>query len=182
MRIIAGTYRGKKLFTPTNQEIRPTSDRARESIYNILNTQIGTDWEEVSLLDVCAGTGAFGLEAISRGVKEVCLIDVDTQLSTKNANLFAKEKAKIRILKANVLALPTASQVYDVVFLDAPYHKELSEKALKQLAEKGWLKPNALCVIEVEKKEDIELPEMFEKFDERRYGVAKIIFAKYIHK
>ena len=182
MRIIAGKYRGKKLFTPTSESVRPTSDRARESIYNILNSKMAGDWENFSLLDVFSGTGAFALEAISRGVGEVGLIDIDTTLLNKNIKLFASETSKIKVIKSNALNLPTTSKQYDVVFIDAPYGKGMSEKVLIELASKGWLKPNALCIIEVEKKEDLILPSNFEEKDERRYGIAKIIFATYLKK
>ncbi|MFV0626979.1 MAG: 16S rRNA (guanine(966)-N(2))-methyltransferase RsmD [Alphaproteobacteria bacterium] len=179
MRIIAGKYRGKKLFTPTTDTIRPTSDRARESIYNIINSKIDGDWEDISLLDVFSGTGAFSLEAVSRGVGEVGLIDLDITLSSKNATLFSAEKSKIKIIKANALNLPLSNKQYDIVFLDAPYFKDMSPKVLEELSTKGWLKSNALCIIELEKKEDLVLPKNFEELDERRYGLAKIIFATY---
>lgn len=177
MRIIAGTYRGKNLFTPASLDVRPTSDRAREAIYNILSSKIDNAWDECSLLDVFAGTGAFGLEALSRGIKEICLIDKDLTLATKNANLFPKEKAKIKLVRADALNLPTGSAKYDIVFLDAPYNKDMSTKSLRELKTKEWIKKGTICIIEIEKKEEFVLSEGFEQIDDRRYGIARFIFA-----
>ena len=88
MRIIAGHYRGKKLFSPESDKVRPTADRAREALFNILNSSLEKDWGSYKLLDVFAGTGAFGLEALSRGAAEVGLIDADTRSLMKNTALF----------------------------------------------------------------------------------------------
>lgn len=179
MRIIAGNYRGKKLFAPAGQEVRPTGDKARESIFNILNNKIVDDWQEVKLLDVFAGTGAFALEAISRGAIEVCMVDKDIVLCSKNASLFPKEKNKIKLLKADALNLPLALTKYDIIFIDAPYEKGMSVKTLEQLKEKNWLNKNAVCIVEINKKEELILPSGFEQLDERIYGIAKFIFAQY---
>ncbi len=177
MRIIAGTYRGKKLFTPENNDVRPTSDRARESIFNILNSKIDNNWADYSLLDLFSGSGALGLEALSRGVKNICLVDKNTKLLTRNAALFTKEQAKIKVLTTDATNLPNGNQSYNLVFMDAPYKKGLTEKALQELLQKNWLQSDALCVIEVEKNETISLPDAFEVIDERTYGLAKFIFA-----
>ena len=77
MRIVAGQYRGKKLWTPEGKNVRPTSERAREAIFNILNSHLGNDYTSICLADIFTGTGAFGLEAISRGAKFVTLVDKD---------------------------------------------------------------------------------------------------------
>lgn len=177
MRIIAGIYRGKKLFTPESNDVRPTSDRARESIFNILNSKLGSRWEDYSLLDLFSGSGAMGLEALSRGIKNICLIDKNTKLLTRNAALFTKEQAKIKILTSDATNLPNANQKYNLVFMDAPYKKGLTEKTLQELLQKNWLQPDTLCVIEVERSETLSLPDVFEVIDERTYGLAKFIFA-----
>lgn len=176
MRIIAGNYRGKKLFTPESKDIRPTADRAREAIFNIINSNFIDSWAEIKLVDVFCGSGAFGLEAVSRGAENVCLIDKDITLSSKNANLFPKEKAKVKMLKANALNLPFASSKYNMVFIDAPYEQNMSEKTLCELLNKGWLAEYALCVVEVNRREDFIIPQGFSKIDERIYGIAKFIF------
>ncbi len=179
MRIIAGIYRGKKLLSPTSEKVRPTSDRAREAIFNILYSKLPSSFSDISLLDVFSGSGAFALEAVSRGVREVGMIDIDTKDLLKNVAQVPKEKNKIRVMKLNAENLPTAGQKYDVLFMDAPYHQGLSEKALQQLAEKGWLNDKALCAVEIERSETLPLPEQYELLDERIYGLAKVVFLIY---
>lgn len=179
MRIIAGSYRGKKLFSPQSNAVRPTSDRAREALFNILNAKLSQPWNCYSLLDVFAGTGAFGLEALSRGVHEVGLVDIDTKSLEKNVALFPKEQSKIKIYRNNALSLPVASQKYNLLFMDAPYNKNLTTPALECLANNQWLKPEALCLIEVEKNESLAVPPQYVFLEERIYGLAKVIFLLY---
>lgn len=179
MRIIGGQYRGKKLFSPDSDKVRPTSDRAREALFNILNTRLNEPWAECALLDVFSGTGAFGLEALSRGAKKVCLIDSDTKSLLKNVALFTKEKDKIKILHTDATKLPSATEQYDILFMDAPYNKGLSEIALQQVAQKNWLKKGAICLVEVEKTEQISIPSCYKFENERIYGLAKVIFLIY---
>ncbi len=213
MRIIAGKYRGKKLFSPKDESIRPTADRARESVFNIVkNRMVGLTphpnplpqgerekkilplpqgerekkilplpqgEREIRALDVFAGSGAFGLEALSRGAFEVCLIDKDVELARKNAALFVAEKDKIKVLKADACKLPKASEQYDLVFMDAPYNQGLSEKALLSMAEQGWLADGALVIVETEKNEVLELTD-WRVVDERTYGIAKFWFLENI--
>ncbi len=179
MRIIGGKYRGKNLFSPGSDLVRPTSDRAREALFSILRSKLGFDFSSLKLADVFAGSGAFGLEAMSQGFAEVALVDIDPQPLQKNVRLFSAETARIKVIRADACRLPAAPNAYDVLFMDAPYRKNLSEPALKELAAKGWLKNGALCLIEVHKDELLVLPPFFEQTDERRYGIAKVIFAKF---
>ena len=176
MRIIAGNYRGKKLFSPESDKVRPTADRAREALFNILHSSLEKDWSAYKLLDVFAGTGAFALEALSRGAAAVALIDKDTRSLEKNVALFPKEKERISVYRQNVLSLPPSAGRYDLLFMDAPYNQGLSEPALRELAAKGWLKPGALCLVEVEKNEQLHIPACYEWQEERIYGLAKVIF------
>ena len=178
MRIIAGKYRGKKLITPKSANIRPTEDRVREAIFSILYSLLGTLTEK-NILDVFAGTGAFGLEALSRGAKNVCFIDKDIETLSKNTYLFEKEKDALQILRTDILNLPYAPKAFDIVFSDAPYDKGLNEKALDNLQKKGFLKNGTICIIETRKTEDLYLPENFQLSDERVYGMAKIRFYTY---
>lgn len=178
MRIIGGKYRGKNLISPDNGKVRPTSDRAREAMFNILRSRLGNGWSELKLLDVFAGSGAFGLEALSQGCGEVTFIDLDVRPLLKNVALFEAEKSRIKVLNRDALKLSTASESYDILFMDAPYKQGMSEKVLTLLAENGWLKNGALCLIEVEKDEDLILPQGYSLLDERRYGLAKIIVAE----
>ena len=179
MRIVAGKYRSKKLFTPKDMNVRPTSERAREALFNILNSRFGSDYSAFDLLDIFAGTGAFGFEGLSRGVNSVTFVDINTELVKKNATLFANDKEKIKIIKANATNLPHSVKQYNFVFSDAPYDKGLSEKALAELVAKNWLKDGAICLVEVRHSEDFALPQDFSQFDERIYGQAKVLFLQY---
>jgi len=179
MRIISGTYRGKKLYSPDSDKVRPTSDRAREAIFNILNFMLDEPWSEYSLLDVFSGTGAFALESLSRGAKQVCLIDIDTSNLLKNIALFPQEKSRIDTIRCDIKNLSQSTDKYDIVFMDAPYNKGLSEIALQNLANKNWLQDNALCIVELEKTEQISIPSCYKFINERIYGIAKILFLQY---
>ena len=176
MRIVAGQYRGKKLWTPEGKEVRPTSERAREAIFNILNSHLGSDYSAVRLADIFAGTGAFGLEALSRGAAMVTLVDKDASLAAKNAKMFFKEQAIIMLVKADALNLPRLHYKFNMVFMDAPYSKGLTEVVLKQLIEKDWFEQNSLCIVEIKKDEHIDIPQEYELLDERVYGLARILF------
>lgn len=178
MRIVGGKYRGKKLWTPEGKEVRPTSERAREAIFNILYSKLGGNYAELSLLDIFCGTGAFGFEALSRGFKHVTFADIDIVPVQKNAKLFAAEKTQFEILKVDATRLPRARRRYDMVFMDAPYAKGLTEAALAQLLTQGWLNEKAICVVEVRKDERFPLPEGLELLDERVYGLARVLFLR----
>lgn len=182
MRIVAGKYRGKNLVSPKNNNVRPTSERAREALFNILNSRFGSDYSGYDLLDIFAGTGAFGFEGLSRGVKSVTFVDINIDTIKKNASLFAAEKEKIRLIQADATNLPMSVKKYNFVFSDAPYDKGLSQKALSELVKKKWLAEDALCVVEVRHNETLEIPDEFEQFDERIYGQAKVLFLIYAPK
>ena len=178
MRIVGGKYRGKKLWTPEGKEVRPTSERAREAIFNILYSKLGGDYGALNLLDVFCGTGAFGFEALSRGFKYVTFADIDTVPVNKNAKLFVPEKERFDVIKADATRLPRARRQYDLVFMDAPYAKGLTEQALAQIVAQGWLSERAICIVEVRKDECFPLPEVFEFLDERVYGLARVLFLR----
>lgn len=176
MRIISGILKGKKLFTPLNDNIRPTSDRTREAIFNVLYSRDDIEVKECDVLDVFSGTGAFGLEAISRGAKGACFVDIDLKLTKKNAKHCGFDN--VFFIEKDVRKLPITKKVYDLVFMDAPYNKGLSEVALKGLLEKGYLAKHTLIIVETERNENINLSDKFEVVDERIYGLAKVRFLK----
>lgn len=179
MRIVAGKYRGKKLRTPEGKEVRPTSERAREAVFNILNSRFGSDYSDIRLADIFAGTGAFGLEAISRGAAAVVLVDKDITLAAKNAKMFDKEQDKIKVLRADALNLPRMYAKFNMVYTDAPYAQGLTEEVLRQLIAKEWLAENALCIVEIRQDEHIDIPSEYDVIDERVYGLARLLFLEY---
>lgn len=178
MRIVAGKYKAKQLFVPKGIDVRPTLERTREALFSILYSK-GVDFNATNVLDVFAGTGAFGFEALSRGAKTVTFIDKDVQPVLKNAALFESDKNKIKIIKCDVTNLPFLSEKYDLIFMDAPYAKGLTELAIENLLKKNLISENALCLIETQKNENICFPESFILCDERNYGIAKIRFFIY---
>ena len=177
MRIIGGRYRGKKLISPASDKVRPTSDKAREALFNILRSRLGNDFGTLRLIDIFAGSGAFGLEALSQGFALVALVDIDTRDLQKNTALFANEQNRIKIMRADVTKAFALPEKYDVLFMDAPYNQGLTEKALVNAA--AVLTKGALCLIEVEKNEACPLPEGYKLLDERRYGLAKVLIAEF---
>lgn len=179
MRIIGGIYRGKKLFSPLSDKIRPTADKARESVFNILFSKLEKPWSQIKLADIFCGTGAFGLEAISRGAAKVTLVDLDTATAAKNAALFPNEKSKISLIKADAANLPSTPAAFDVIFLDAPYHLGLSEKALLSVIDKKWLASDGICIVETAADEKLNIPEKMLLTDTRRYGIAQFLFLRF---
>jgi len=175
MRIVAGKYKAKQLFVPKGVDVRPTLERTREALFSILYSK-GIDLSKTNVLDVFAGTGAFGFEALSRGARKVTFIDKDTQPVLKNASLFEAEKDKINIIKANVSDLPLINEEYNLIFMDAPYAKGLTEQAIESLIKTDLMMDNALCLVETRKDENIDFPNNFDLCDERVYGIAKIRF------
>ncbi len=183
MRIVGGRFRGRALEAPSGRDLRPTADRVRESIFNVLAHGVdGFDFDGLTVLDVFAGTGALGLEAMSRGCVHGVFIDADPSaqaLTRKNAGALGLGRA-VTLLKLDATRLPPPPRIAKtpagLVFLDPPYEKGLVAPALKGLVNKGWIKQGCVCVVEVAAKEEFDPPREFEILDERTYGAARVIF------
>jgi 16S rRNA (guanine966-N2)-methyltransferase len=183
MRITGGIHRGRSLTPPQGSSTRPTSDRARESIFNILRHG---GWhqgvlEDATVLDVFAGTGALGLEALSQGAHHAVFIERDRAAAALCQDNIGKlgETARSLVLKCDAAAptpRPPHIEPRSLVFLDPPYGKGLGGAALKALADKGWLQEGAVCVMEMAKKEPEPVPAGFTLMDERTYGIAMVVF------
>ncbi len=184
MRVIAGKHRGRKLLAPEGKGVRPTSERAREALFDILahgRLSDGPAYEDAQVLDAFAGTGAFGLEALSRGARRVTFMEKDRQvraLLQQNVEMLG-ETQQAAILSADATRPPRASGACSLAFLDPPYREDLAARALKALAATGWLAPSALVIVELAAREDLEAPAGFELLEERRYGAAKFVFFRY---
>lgn len=178
MRIISGIRRGKKLFTPKDDRVRPTSDRAREALFNILESMLPAPLSEYDFLDVFAGTGAIGLEAASRGARSVTFIDIDLELVKKNAA--ACRLPKLSYIQKDVRRLPPAAKQFNLVFMDAPYNMELSSLTLSKLLEKGWLTDDAIIIVETAKMELLEMPPglKISRAKAYFYGAARFTFVR----
>lgn len=180
MRIVAGDWRGRGLLAPESPTIRPTSDRAREAIFNILNSGWAMP-DNATALDVCCGTGAMGLEALSRGAAYATFVDKSQEaLKLVQANITKLRAENVAVLYGDVMSLPRANRAHNLVFLDPPYNLGLASQALVGLAAQGWLAEKALLVVETASAERLIIPAAYRQLDERRYGAAKVTFLEYI--
>ena len=184
MRIVSGIYKGQSISAPKDSHIRPTTDRIRESVFNILEHGIeGFSLEGARAIDLFAGTGALGLEAISRGARFSLFVEEAASargLIRENIEKFgAGGKTRIFRRDATQLGEVGTMQEFDLAFLDPPYGKGLGEKALNALHGGGWLAENALIVWEEEKKTELQLPQEFHRLDQRIYGNIQIVIARY---
>ena len=186
MRIVAGKHRGRPLIEPEGSDIRPTADRVREAVFNSLchgNSRIGEGdaVRDATVLDGFAGTGALGLEAVSRGAAHVTLLELDqSALALCRANVQSLgEQSRVTILSGDCLHPVRAAQPCDLVFLDPPYRSGFAADALVALAAADWIAPGALCVVELAAKEDFSPPDRAALLDERRYGAAQVKFLRW---
>lgn len=186
MRIVGGTFRGRPLVAPEGRDaVRPTADRTREAVFNILMHRFqgqGFTFYDARTLDVFAGTGAMGLEALSRGAGRVTFLEQDgAALRALDANVRAmRADEDTDVVKGDATRPPTAPARHELVFLDPPYDRDLLTPALSALARAGWLAPDALCVAEHRFSDDLTAPDGFEVLDERRYGKAKVTFLRWV--
>ena len=179
MRIIAGKLRGRRLLAPKDDAIRPTSDRAREALFNILEHG-APPVRGASFLDLFCGTGAVGLEAHSRGAAEVLLIESDrAALKLAEANIVRLGSPPgIRLLARDATLLGPAPHPFHLVFLDLPYGSGLAAAALKALATNGWLAADTRVIVELATRDELELPPAYALERERRYGRASFLFLR----
>ncbi|HEY0032095.1 MAG TPA: 16S rRNA (guanine(966)-N(2))-methyltransferase RsmD [Devosia sp.] len=180
MRIIAGKFRGKSLTSPSDDSIRPTADRVRESMFNILSSKLGPVFTDLRVLDLFAGTGALGFEALSRGASHVTFVETGAEgrgLIRDHIEAFgAGGVTKLLRRDATDLGTPGTFGQFDLVFLDPPYGRGLGERALANIASNGWLVPQATIVFEESAEAEIILPPGFTLDDRRNYGAAAVHF------
>lgn len=182
MRIISGDARGRKLFAPAGEETRPTADRIRESLFNIIGTRVF----DAQVLDLFGGTGAMALEALSRGAAHAVIVDVAReaiQAIERNAQGVLKDDLprRARIIRSDYrTAIGTlGGMAFDLVFLDPPYRMvEAYGDALQRLRSMGALAEDCLIVLERSRERQVALPEGFERFDTRHYGVTSVEFVR----
>ncbi len=185
MRIVGGRHKGRTLAAPTGKDLRPTADRVRESVFNILAHGIdGFVLDGITVIDVFCGTGALGLEAMSRGAGHGVFIDNDPGALAcvrKNAGPLGLGRA-VTMLKLDAARLAPPPRVAKtpaaLAFIDPPYDQGLVVPALLGLEDKGWLASGAVVVAEVAAKEAFEAPRGFQILDERTYGAARVVFLR----
>ncbi|NJM29955.1 MAG: 16S rRNA (guanine(966)-N(2))-methyltransferase RsmD [Rhizobiales bacterium] len=181
MRIVGGKFKGHNLSAPSTTATRPTSDRVREAIFNILAHGIeGFDIDGTRAIDLCAGTGALGLEALSRGSRFCQFVEDDAGargLIRRNADsLGVIGQCKIWRRDATRLGGCAPQTPFDLAFCDPPYNKGLGEKALNALVEGKWLTPGAVVVLEEAEKAQVADVPGLELLDTRIYGDTTVRF------
>jgi len=186
MRITGGKLGGRRLVAPQDVRVRPTSDRTRQAIFNMLRHKdfgIGFGLEGAAVLDLFAGTGALGIEALSHGARWCLLVDdsADSRaIQRENVEALGLTGAT-RIWRRDATELgpigPSAGGPFDLVFLDPPYRKQMIPKALQSLKDGGWLTDRALIVAESEASETFDIAG-FTLLDERDYGETRVRFLR----
>jgi len=178
MRIVAGRHRGRPLVAPDGRLARPTADRARQALFNILGHTPLVELDGAHVVDCFAGTGALGLEALSQGARHASFIDnLPEALAALAANIASLgETANTTIVRGDATRPPPATAPCRLALLDPPYHSGLAVPCLAALAAGGWLTPDALAVVEVARDEGLAPPEGFTLTDDRVYGAARLLF------
>lgn len=184
MRIVGGIHKGRAIAAPAGRDTRPTGDRTREAVFNVLaHAEWSPGLEGRRVLDLFAGSGALGLEAMSRGAGFALFVETDAAArGTIRDNIEALGlfgTTRIHRRDATDLGQKPAGlgDPFDLVFLDPPYNKGLGERALSRLGEGGWITPDALIVFECAADETPVTPG-FTTLDERTYGAAKVLFLR----
>ena len=174
MRIVAGQWRGRKLVAPAGETTRPTSDRTRETLFSMLVSRLGT-FEGLKVADLFAGSGALGIEALSRGAATCLFVETDAAalraLRSNIANLQAALQTDVRA--ASVLALGPAPAPLDLILLDPPYGSGAGVVALEKLQRLGWIGPSTWISLETALKEEAKVKGL-EIDSERKVGKARI--------
>lgn len=180
MRIVGGRFRGRALQAPASRAIRPTADRLRETLFNILTHWQGHDRvAEARVLDLFAGTGALGLEALSRGARFALFIDDGVEArALLRANVEALGVAGTsRIFRRDATKLGAVTlEPFDLAFLDPPYGRALGDRALAGLVAGGWLAPGALAVLEEAAGTAAVLPAGLTLVERRQAGDSQLLF------
>lgn len=174
MRIIAGEWRGRKLVAPKGEETRPTADRTRETLFSMLASRLGS-FDELSVADLFAGSGALGLEALSRGAAHCLFVEQDgAALDAIRANIAALDaRARATINAGSVMSLAPAKQAHDLILLDPPYGTGAGQVALDRMMRLGWIGGATWIALETAKDEDVAV-KLLAIEAERRVGKAKL--------
>lgn len=181
MRIVGGRWRGQPLARPKNQITRPTSDRTREALFSILTAMPDFSFTTMRVLDLFAGTGALGFEALSRGASYCLFVDDNAaarglirdnmeQLQAQGVSkVFRRDATRLGPRPANIDA-------FDLVFADPPYGKGLAEQALAAASTGGWIAPGARIIVEEDRRADFVSIDGLDETDRRQYGDTELIF------
>ncbi len=174
MRIIAGEWRGRKLVAPKGDFTRPTADRTRETLFSMLASRLGS-FEGLSVLDLFAGSGALGLEALSRGAGQCLFVEQEAEaVKAIRANIDTFDaRTRTQVQQASVMSLGPAKAPHDLILLDPPYDTGAGQVALDRMARLGWIGPATWIALETRKDEDIAVKAL-DIEAERKVGKAKL--------
>ena len=182
MRIVAGRFRGTAIEAPRGASTRPTSDRLRENVFNVLAHTYPEALDETRVLDLFAGSGALGLEALSRGARTCLFVE---EAGAARAAIRTNVEAlgltgATKIFRRDATRLGPAGTIapFDLVFTDPPYRKGLGEQALAAARDGGWLAPGALVLLEEDARTDVEAIEGLELVDRRKVGDSQVLFLR----
>ena len=182
MRVVGGRLRSRPIAGPKGPGLRPTADRLRESLFNVLAHAYGDPVAGARVLDLFAGTGALGIEASSRGAAFVLFVDdgVEARSLLRNNTEALGLGGTTRIFRRDATKLGPCHPLepFSLAFLDPPYGKGLAEKALVSVRDGGWLKPQALIVIEESVEAAFKAPEGFEEIERRAYDDTELVILR----
>jgi len=182
MRVVGGRLKGRNIVSPASRDIRPTQDRLRESLFNILLHAYGNPIDGARVLDLFAGTGALGIEAVSRGASFALFVDNGAEARALLRNnveaLGLGGVTKVYRRDATNLGPAHPIEPFALVFCDPPYGKGLAEQALTSLRDGGWLAPSALLVVEEAKAASFKAPDGFEELERRAYDDTEFVFLR----
>ncbi|UTW54849.1 16S rRNA (guanine(966)-N(2))-methyltransferase RsmD [Kordiimonas sp. SCSIO 12610] len=179
-RIIAGKYRGRKLKVAEGRDIRPTTDRMRERVFSMLGHHRYPDMHDARVADLFAGTGALGLEALSRGARHITFVEKSqSSLDNLDHNISSLDvRDHVTVLKVSARALPPISDPYDFIFMDPPYRMGLLEPTLERITSSKWLSNDGVIIAELASDDDIDFTDSLELVDERIQGQQRVVFLK----
>jgi 16S rRNA (guanine966-N2)-methyltransferase len=183
VRIVGGEFRGRSLATPKSNDIRPTSDRTRESLFNIIGHVYPQALDGARVMDVFAGTGAVGLEAVSRGCKSALFVENGVEgrgLLWENIDSLGLH-GRTRILRRDATNLGPSNNIepFDFLFADPPYGKGLGEKAMLSAHAGNWLAPGALAILEERADINPVVDPVFKLLESRTFGDTRMDFFRY---
>ena len=187
MRIIGGKFRGKKILEPKDKKTRPLKDLTKESIFNIINhsNKFSINLEKSNVLDLFSGTGSFGLECLSRKARHVSFVENYKEiLPILKKNLSSlKSISNYSVIEKDILNdinFLNKKEKFNIIFLDPPYKEKEIANILNNLFKLEILHPDGLIIIHRHKKEKEEFPKKFKIIEEKKYGISKIIFGKFV--
>ena len=186
MRIISGSFKGKKIIEPKDIKTRPLKDLTKESIFNIIihSNKFSINFENAEILDLFSGTGSFGIECLSRGVKHVTFAEnYNGVLPILKKNLLSLKLIKnYEIIEKDILQnfnFQNLKKKFDIIFLDPPYKESDLNELITSLIDNKILSTNGIIIIHRHNKQEDKFPETFKIIEKKKYGVSKIIFGSY---